>query len=108
MLEIDGVALTVAAELKPVVAEIAKSDPDLARQMRRAVTSVVLNIAEGMGSFGGHRKLRYQTALGSMRESVACVEVAQKLDYVGELDARTADRIQRVIATLINLVVVKR
>jgi four helix bundle protein len=105
MLEIYGVALHMAADLKPVMTEIGKSDTDLAKQMRRAVTSVVLNIAEGMGSFGGHRRLRYQTALGSMRESVACVEVALKLDYLDELDAAIADRMQHVIAALINLVV---
>jgi len=46
MLEIYGVIIEVVGELKTVVVQIERRDPDLARQMRRAMCSVALNAAE--------------------------------------------------------------
>src|SRR5690606_36898125 len=54
-----------------VAAQIARHDPDLARQLRRASTSMHLNIAEGMDAEGRIRIARYRTALGSTNESIA-------------------------------------
>jgi four helix bundle protein len=71
----------------------------LARQMRRAASSVVLNIAEGSGSSGGTRRERYRNALGSAREVVACIEVARAWQYA-DLDA---DILHEVIGTLVNV-----
>src|ERR1700691_3864001 len=76
-----GVILEVVAELRPVVGKIERCDADLARQMRRAMCSVALNTAEGMGSRGRNRKARYHNALGSMQETMACVEVGTALGY---------------------------
>jgi hypothetical protein len=59
------------------VATIEARDGDLARQMRRAMASVALNIAEGQGSRGGNQRARFATALGSMRETKACIDVAE-------------------------------
>ena len=71
MLEIYGVILDVVRELRPVIGIlIERCDSDLGRQMRRAAASVALNVAEGMGSSGGNRTLRYRTALGSMQETI--------------------------------------
>ena len=81
MLRIYPVMLGTLARLRPVVAEIERRDPDLARQMRRAASSAVLNVAEGMYSRGKNRGARYHTALGSMRETLACIEVAGALAY---------------------------
>jgi len=38
--------------------------------------SVALNLEEGSGSCGGTRNARYRTALGSARETGACIDVA--------------------------------
>jgi len=57
-----------------------------------------------MANTGGHKRQRYQTALGSARESKSCVEVAQAFRYIGEVDAALLDRIDHVIATLTRLV----
>jgi len=82
MLRIYSVMLDVARQLKPEVARIESKDRDLARQMRRAVASVVLNLGEGMGSSGGTRRERYRNALGSARETKAGLDVAEALGYI--------------------------
>ena len=67
MLRIYGVILEVLKDLPPVVAAIELHDKDLARQLRRAATSIALNCSEGSGSNGGTRRERYRNALGSAR-----------------------------------------
>ena len=89
--------------LQPVVRRIEVRDKDLGRQLRRASCSVALNVAEGMYSRGGNRQVRYHTALGSARETLACLEAAQRCCAVaapGELLAQ----LNRVIGTLVKLV----
>ena len=104
MLEIYDVILEVVRELKPVIDAIQRHDPDLARQMRRAASSVALNTAEGMYSGGRNKGARYQNALGSMRETLACIEVGTALGYVEGLDAKLEDRARRIIGTLVRLI----
>jgi four helix bundle protein len=104
MLRIYDVILGVVGELGPVMEAVGRKDPDLGRQMRRAASSVALNTAEGMYSGGRNKGARYQTALGSMRETLACVEVGVALGYVEGLDAGLEDRIGKIIGTLVRLV----
>ena len=104
MLRIYSVVLVMIAEVAGIAEQIEGRDTDLARQMRRAASSVALNTAEGMGNTGGHKRQRYQTALGSAREVMACVDVAKAMRYIGEIDAAVLDRMNHVIATLIRLV----
>src|SRR6476469_6545911 len=105
MLKIYDVSLSVLRKLSPVVSEIERHDSDLARQLRRAASSVTLNLAEGSGSQGRNRNARYFNALGSAREVRACLHVALAWRYVGLIDAHLLDELERVIATLIRLVV---
>lgn len=104
MLKIYAVILQLVQELRPILARLQRCDPDLARQMRRASSSMILNTAEGSYSQGRNKRARYYTALGSTREALACVEAGIALGYVESLDARTADRFQHVIGTLVRLV----
>jgi four helix bundle protein len=99
MLRIYDVALKALEEMRPAVAMIERRDRDLARQMRRAVTSVVLNIAEGSGSSGGTRRERYRNALGSAREVVACIDVARAWGYAN----MDSGALREVIGTLVNV-----
>jgi four helix bundle protein len=99
MLRIYDVALRVLEEIRPAVKAIEARDRDLGRQLRRAASSLVLNIAEGSGWSGGTRRERYRSALGSAREFVACLEVARVWRYA-EVDP---DLLHEVIGTLVKV-----
>ncbi len=77
MLRIYHVVLGVLKQLQPALRRIEVRDRDLARQLRRCSSSVTLNLAEGMYSRGQNRAARYHNALGSARETLACLEVAR-------------------------------
>jgi four helix bundle protein len=104
MMRIYDTMMEVLVGLRPVVAAIEGYDRDLARQMRRAASSVVLNTAEGSGSHGGTRRERYRNALGSARETGACLDVAVACGYVERVDAGLLDRLDKVRATLAKVV----
>jgi four helix bundle protein len=105
MLRIYEMMIDVMKGLRPVVTQIEEHDRDLARQLRRASSSVALNISEGSGSNGGTRRERYRNALGSARETGACLDVAMACGYVGEIDSTLLDRLDKVRAVLVKNVV---
>jgi len=105
MLKIYETMMSVIAGLVPVVRAIEAHDRDLARQLRRAASSVALNIGEGSGSSGGTRRERYRNALGSARETGSCLDVAMAFGYVEEVDARLLDALDKVRATLVKVAV---
>ena len=104
MLRIYAEVLEMLKELRPVMGELERRDADLGRQLRRAAPSVALNLAEGMYSRGKNRQVRYHSALGSAREVLACMEVAEALGYLGGVNAALLGRMNRVIGTLVRLV----
>ena len=103
MLTIYPVVLDMIRQLRPLAQRIARADPDLGRQLRRAQSSIALNLAEGMYSRGRNRQARYHTALGSARETLACLEVSVALGYLSTLEPRLAAQFNRVIGTLVKL-----
>ena len=104
MLRIYSVIMQVVRQCAPLLASIGRADPDLARQFRRALASVPLNAAEGSYSRGANRNARYQNAAGSMREVLACLEVAEALGYVKAVDPALRGKVNQVIATLVRVV----
>ena len=104
MLIVYQVIVEVLQLLRSVVRAIEKHDRDLARQLRRASTSVLLKVGEGSGTKGGSRMERYRTALGSARETTACIDAAVALGYVQCVDPVLLDKLDRVRATLVRLV----
>ena len=89
-------------ELRATLHAIAQHDADLARQMRRALASIPLNIAEGEGRKNGNARVRFQTAMGSANEVRACIETADALGYV-TADAKQIDTLDRIARTLNRL-----
>ena len=73
------------------------------RDVALAGSSVVLNLAEGSGSFGRMRTARYRTALGSARETLACLRVAEAFGYVQTVPAELGERMKRVVGTLVRV-----
>ena len=100
MLRIYTTILEVLRELRPVMEQIEMHDRDLARQLRRASTSVALNASEGSGCSGGTRRERYRNALGSARETGACLDAAMALGYLQDVDPSLLDRLDHVRAVL--------
>ena len=103
MLRIYDDMLDAVRTMRPMLAAIEKRDPDLSRQLRRAASSVVLNLAEGSGSLGRVRTVRYRTALGSARETIACLRVAEAFGYVHAMPAALVDAMNRVLGTLVRV-----
>jgi len=97
-------ALEVVASVYRLAAEVQPRDKDLASQMRRACASMVLNLAEGMYSQGGRKVSRYFDAMGSARETMACLHVcvAARLLSRVKVDADLV-RLDGVIAGLYRL-----
>jgi four helix bundle protein len=104
MLRIYPEVLEVLRELRPVVRRLEVKDRDLARQLRRCSVSVALNLAEGMYSRGNNRSARYHSALGSARETLACLEAADACGYIAGIDAALFARLKRIVGTLVKLV----
>ena len=102
MLRIYTTIIDVMRGLRPIVSQIELHDRDLARQLRRAAASIALNTSEGSGCSGGTRRERYRNALGSARETGACLDVALAFGYVDEVDAKLLDALDHVRATLVK------
>jgi four helix bundle protein len=103
MLNIYPVILSFVTDVAELTPRIAHHDPDLARQLRRASSSVALNTAEAMYARGRSRTACFNIALREMRECHAVFEVAVLLRYLPPLGAALEDRIQRIIGTLYRL-----
>jgi four helix bundle protein len=103
MLRIHDDMLDVIRSMRGALGTIDKRDADLVRQLRRAASSVVLNIAEGSGSFGRVRTVRYRTALGSARETLACLQTAEAFGYVEPVSSKMIESMNRIIGTLVRV-----
>ena len=96
------VSIELVRELAPIVPAIKKHDRDLADQLRRAATSVVLNINEGRRRAGGDQRRSFEIASGSAHEVLAALDAATAWGWVG--DATVARKLlDRILAMLWRL-----
>ena len=80
--------------------DLAHQDADLAKQARRAVSSLGLNFAEGHKAKGGNRTSRMESA----REAIFALKIAGAAGYLDpDLVAREADSLDRIVAILWKL-----
>ena len=100
MLKIHEDAIRCCKSVGAIANEVARKDGDLANQLRRAMSSVALNISEGSGSQGKLRHSRYFNALGSAHEVSTALKVAVAFDYVGSVDEALFDALDHIRATL--------
>jgi four helix bundle protein len=98
------VSILAIERTRPLIARVRAHDRDLADQLRRALSSVALNLGEADGSRGGNRVARFSTALGSVRESRAALRVAVAWGYLSPADVGEGDALlDRVAAMLYRL-----
>ena len=105
MLRVHEVAVRLVREVLPLLKEIERVDPDLARQARRAVMSTPLNIAEGSEQSGKRRNQHYRIALGSARETWSALQVADAAEYIATPSKELRNTFDEVIGTLHRCIV---
>jgi len=103
-LRIYPVVLEQVRSLRPYLPVIRARSASLGDQLERALLSVPLNLAEGTYSRGKNRQARYQSAMASAREALACLEAAEALGWLKPLEPELEARFQHVIGTLVRLV----
>ena len=74
----------IVGSLRGLVHRLARVDRDLAGQIRRAASSIALNLAEGSGRAGRDRLHSYRIAQGSTLEVQAGLRLAVAWGYVEE------------------------
>jgi four helix bundle protein len=96
------VAVQVVTAVRPLMPIIEASDRDLADQLRRAATSVVLNLAEGQRSAKGNKMKHYAIAHGSANEVRAALQVAHAWGWIAE-EQTPHELLDRLLALLWRL-----
>ena len=102
-LQIYTVAIDMIRQLRPLLERIETRDKNLGDQLRRAATSVPLNLNEGAYSLGRNVRARYYNALGSAAEVRACLDVAEAFGYIERIAPSLRDTLDRIIATVVRL-----
>jgi four helix bundle protein len=107
-LKLYPVVLELVRRMSPQLQTVRNRSPALGDQLERALISIPLNVAEGAYSRGRGRQVRFQNAMASAREALACWETAQAMGWVGALDPEIGALFHRVIGTLVRLVQPRR
>jgi four helix bundle protein len=78
--------LHIIEHARPLVEAVARRDRDLGSQIRRALSSVGLNLSEGFGAAGGNGRMRFESARGSLYETQAGLRMAVAWGYLSAQD----------------------
>jgi four helix bundle protein len=102
--EVYEVSIEVVRALRPIVGRLGTRDSKLADEIRRAATSVSLNLSEGNRKRGKSRLSFFRIAAGSANEVRAGLEVAAAWGYLEESETQdAAGLVDRVLAMLWRL-----
>jgi four helix bundle protein len=104
-LDVYHLALDFLVLANGVIEALPRGRGHLAEQFTRASTSIVLNLAEGVGRHSKPDKRRYYlTARGSATESAALLDICLRLKLVDDVDHKAGkEMLLRVVAMLIKL-----
>ena len=95
------ISLKAIQSLGKVYARIQAQDPDLARQLRKSLSSVPLNLSEGCRRSGKDRRFHWRVAAGSADEARTCLRVASAWGFVQDEDLSVGfELLDRVLAML--------
>lgn len=105
-LDVYTAAVDFVALAHGILSNLPTGNGDLADQLRRAATSVVLNIAEGAGEFSKAEKARfYRIARRSGTECAAVLDIALRLELATRAQCEPArELLFRIVSMLTNLV----
>jgi len=96
-------ALDAVGECDEVARGLPAFRPNLVDQLRRASTSIALNIAEGAGEFSPGEKLRfYRIARRSACECIAALDVIDRVLPEAPSTVRARGLLGEVLALLTN------
>ena len=98
------VALAVIREVREPLARVERRDRALADQVRRAATSILLNIEEGNQRKGRDRQHLFRVAKGSAAELRAALLVGVTWGYLDEPREMLSliDRLERLLYGLVK------
>jgi four helix bundle protein len=95
--EVLNLSLRWIAELKPLIEKIEVRDRSLAEQLRKAGSSVSLNLSEGAKREKKDRLHSFRVAAGSASETRTALAIAKAWGYISDEDYNppnaTGDRI---------------
>ena len=95
-------SLSVIRSLRTVLPDIERHDRDLADQIKRAASSVALNLAEGQRSAKGNKSKHYAIAHGSANEVRAAIDTALAWGWIANAIEQLA-ALDRLLALLWRL-----
>ena len=105
-LHVHSLALQSVSELRSVVLRVQRHDRALADQLRRALSSMALNLGEAAYSDPGTKRARLHTAAGSANESRSALAVAVAWGYVAERECvaglASLDRVMAMLWRLLH------
>ena len=96
------VSIQVIHSLRPLMPILEQADRDLADQIKRAASSVVLNLAEGQRLTKGNKGKHYVIAHGSANEVKAALRTAIAWGWIDSAEPQLAI-LDRLLALLWRL-----
>jgi four helix bundle protein len=97
--------LTFVATAHEIATALPGKRGDLGDQLRRASTSIALNIAEGAGEFAPNEKARfYRMARRSAVECAAVLDIAERLGLRSSGSTKTHADLVRIVGGIVRLI----